>query len=149
MYDVELNLTEPRMSPPSEIKSIFLAEDDEDDVVIFSEILLDITKEITLKVAANGIELMSLLKKSMELPEVIFLDINMPLKNGFQCLQEIKGNAKWKGIRTIVYSTSAHPQQIEKAYQDGADLFLQKSTSYVDFKQSLQKCLSNSDFPWR
>jgi CheY-like chemotaxis protein len=130
------------MPAMSKVKNIFLAEDDEDDVVIFIEILSDITKDINVAVAVNGIELISLLKRSEILPEVIFLDVNMPLKNGFQCLQEIKDNEEWKGIKIIVYSTSAQPQQIKKAYQHGADLYLQKSTSYKDFKQSIKNCLT-------
>jgi CheY-like chemotaxis protein len=129
----------------SKVKNIFLAEDDEDDVVIFIEILSDIAKDINVTVAVNGNELINLLKKSEILPEVIFLDVNMPLKNGFQCLQEIKASEEWKGIKTIVYSTSAQPQQIEKAYQYGADLYIQKSTSYTDFKQYIKNCLIDEE----
>ncbi len=124
-----------------EVKNIFLAEDDEDDVVIFNEILLDIGKEITITVAVNGFELMILLQNTTVLPELIFLDLNMPIKNGFQCLEEIKSNEVWKDIRIIMYSTSAQPQQVEKAYKQGADLYLQKPTSYTDFKQAIENCL--------
>jgi CheY-like chemotaxis protein len=124
-----------------QVKSIFLAEDDDDDVVIFNEILSDITKDIKVIVAINGIELMNLLQEATVLPELIFLDLNMPLKNGFQCLEEIKNNDDWKDIRMIVCSTSAQPQQVEKAYKQGADLYLQKLPSYTDFKQAIENCL--------
>jgi CheY-like chemotaxis protein len=129
------------MPTKMEVKSIFLAEDDEDDVVIFNEILLDIGKEINMTVAVNGFELMRLLQNARVLPELIFLDLNMPLKNGFQCLEEIRSNGDWKDIRIIMYSTSAQPQQIEKAYKQGADLYLQKPTSYTEFKQAIENCL--------
>lgn len=129
------------MLTTSKINHIFLADDDEEDVLLFNEILFDISKEITVTVSVNGVELMNLLKKISTLPEIIFLDLNMPLKNGFQCLQEIKANDAWNSIKIIMYSTSAHPQQIEKAYQYGADLCFQKSTNYTDFKELLVKCL--------
>lgn len=124
-----------------QVKNIFLADDDDDDVVIFNEIISDITKDITVTVAVNGRELMNLLQGVTVLPELIFLDVNMPLKNGLQCLQEIKNNYDWKDIKIVVYSTSAQPQQVEMAYKQGADLFLQKSISYADFKQALEKLL--------
>lgn len=126
-----------------EVKNIFLAEDDEDDVVIFNEILLDIGRDITITIAANGFELIGLLQNATLLPELIFLDLNMPIKNGFQCLEEIKSNEDWKDIRVIMYSTSAQPQQVEKAYKQGADLYLQKPTSYTDFKLAVENCLKS------
>jgi CheY-like chemotaxis protein len=128
--------------PTTKVKGIFLAEDDEDDVVIFSEIMLDIAKSITVTVAVNGMELMNLLRTAKILPELIFLDLNMPLKNGFECLQEIKSNEDWKDIRIVVYSTSAQPHQVERAYKRGADLYIQKATSYNDFKQAVENCLT-------
>lgn len=133
------------MSTANKIKHIFLAEDDEDDVLLFNQILSEISGEITVTVSVNGVELMNLLKETGTLPEIIFLDLNMPLKNGFQCLQEIRNNDAWKGIKIIMYSTSAHPHQIEKAYQSGADLYIQKATNYIDFKELLKKCIIDEE----
>lgn len=101
----------------------------------------DVAKDITVTIVANGIELMNLLQLVRTLPELIFLDLNMPLKNGFECLQQIKTNEDWRDIKVVVYSTSAQVQQVEKAYKQGADLYLQKSTSYTDFKQAVRNCL--------
>ncbi len=129
----------------SMVKNIFLAEDDEDDVVIFNEIMSDITDSIVVTIAPNGMELMKLLQDESLQPELIFLDLNMPLKNGFECLQEIKRNEAWKNITIIMYSTSAQLQQVEKAYKQGADLYIQKSTSYSDFKLAVEKCIATYD----
>jgi CheY-like chemotaxis protein len=129
------------MQTKTGVKSIFLAEDDDDDVVIFNAIMSDIAQDVNVTIAVNGMELMNLLQKTTVLPELIFLDINMPLKNGFQCLQEIKSNDDWKGIGVILYSTSAPTQQVDKAYTLGADFYLQKSTSYADFRRSIENCL--------
>jgi len=133
------------MTSSSKVKHIFLAEDDEDDILLFNDILYDISKEINVTVSVNGVELMNLLKRSLTLPKIIFLDLNMPLKNGFQCLQEIRSNDDWNGIKIFMYSTSAHPQQIEKAYQHGADLYFQKATNYTDFKELLKKCIVDEE----
>jgi len=133
------------MPTANKIKHIFLAEDDEDDVLLFNQILSDISREITVTVSVNGVELMNLLKETVTLPNIIFLDLNMPLKNGFQCLQEIRSNVDWNGIKIIMYSTSAHPHQIEKAYQHGADLYIQKATNYIDFKELLKKCIIDEE----
>lgn len=133
------------MPTANKINHIFLAEDDEDDVLLFIEILSDISKEINITVSVNGVELMNLLIETVTLPQIIFLDLNMPLKNGFQCLQEIRSNDDWNGIKVIMYSTSAHPHQIEKAYQHGADLYIQKATNYIDFKKLLKKCIIDEE----
>ena len=124
------------------VKNIMLAEDDDDDTAIFREGLAEVDENVHLSIASNGIALMALLNQAVVLPDLIFLDVNMPLKNGFQCLHEIKKNDKWKGIKIIIHSTSSYPEQINRAYNGGADLYLLKSTSYSGFKKSLEECLT-------
>ena len=120
---------------------IFLAEDDEEDKDIFTFIISEISPGLKISVARDGIKFMSLLENATQLPDFIFLDLNMPLKNGFECLQEIKNSEKWKLIKTVILSTSSHPEQIKEAYKMGADLYLKKPNSYSAFKDSLSKCL--------
>jgi DNA-binding NarL/FixJ family response regulator len=57
-------------------------------------------------------------------------------------LSEIKGNAQWNSIKIVILSTSSQPQQIETAYENGADLYLAKPVSYTQFKNMLEKCLN-------
>ena len=123
------------------VRNIALAEDDEDDAAIFREVLVDINSNVALWVTVNGVALMTLLSKATVLPDLIFLDVNMPLKNGLECLREIRSNHGWSNIRIIMLSTSALPEQIELAYESGADLYLQKPTSYTAFKHALANCL--------
>ncbi len=125
-----------------QIKNVLLAEDDEEDVLLFNTVLAELNQSITVKVAADGILLMTLLKQATTLPEMIFLDLNMPHKNGFECLSEIKGNERWNSIKIVILSTSSQPQQIENAYKGGADLYLAKPVSYTQFKIMMEKCLS-------
>jgi CheY-like chemotaxis protein len=125
-----------------QIKNVLLAEDDEEDVVLFKTVLSELNQDIIVTVATDGNVLMGLLKQATLLPEMIFLDLNMPHKNGFECLSEIKGNQKWNSIKIVILSTSSQPQQIETAYDNGADLYLAKPVSYTQFKDMLEKCLN-------
>ena len=126
----------------TQIKNVLLAEDDEEDVLLFNTVLSELNKEIIVSVATDGNELITFLKQATTLPEMIFLDLNMPHKNGFECLTEIRGNEKWNNIKIVILSTSSQPQQIETAYKGGADLYLAKPVSYTQFKNMLEKCLN-------
>jgi len=120
---------------------IFLGEDDIDDIEIFTDIISEFSGDIKISVAKNGSELMNLLESEMQDPDFIFLDLNMPIKTGFECLKEIKSNEKWNGVKVVILSTSSHREQINEVYQMGADLYLQKPNSYSTFKDILSKCL--------
>ena len=120
---------------------LFLAEDDSDDMELFIDIITGISPDIQISVAKNGIELMRLLESEKQLPDFIFLDLNMPLKNGIECLQEIKKSAKWEHIKTVILSTTCNPDQKTELYNLGADLCLQKPNSFSTFKNILSKCL--------
>ena len=126
------------------IKKILMADDDDEDVDIFKDALTDLAYDLNLEVAANGIELMKMLGESEVSPELIFLDLNMPLKNGMVCLQEIKANQRWKDVKVIILSTSSHQDQKKAAYDKGADFYMVKSSNYVDFKNSIIDCLQNN-----
>jgi DNA-binding NarL/FixJ family response regulator len=123
------------------ITKVFIAEDDDEDIEFFTNILSSVSPQTKLFVANNGIKFMSLLKESTVLPEFIFLDLNMPLKNGFECLQEIKNSDVWKNIKTVILSTSSQPEQIKSVYEMGADLYIAKPTSYAVYKNAIKKCL--------
>lgn len=125
-----------------QIKNVILAEDDDEDVLLFETVLSELNQDIKVVVATDGNELMKILKQVATLPEMIFLDLNMPHKNGFECLSEIKSNEKWNSIKIVILSTSSQPQQIETAYKGGADLYLAKPVSYTHFKSMMEKCLS-------
>ena len=128
----------PEMLP----NNVLLAEDDEDDILLFKTVLSELNHNIPVTVATNGILLMAFLKQASTLPEMIFLDLNMPHKNGFECLSEIKSNEKLNSIKIVILSTSSQRQQIENAYKGGADLCLTKPVSYTQFKNMMEKCLS-------
>jgi len=123
------------------IKRIFLAEDDEDDAFLFRDVLTDLNKNVQLSITENGLKLVALLEQADALPDLIFTDLNMPIKNGFQCLQEIRSRPEWNSIKLIIHSTTSQQDQIDKAYRLGADLYLPKSTDYIEFRNALTRCL--------
>lgn len=114
------------------MKHIFLADDDVDDQLIFQEALKDIKIPTELTVAKDGMELMAALEETETAPPpyVIFLDLNMPLKNGFECLEEIRQTPKLKNIPVVIFSTSCNAGAIDKTYSLGANYYVCKPSSH-------------------
>ena len=78
----------------------------------------------------------------MILPQILFLDLNMPFKNGFQCLEEIRSIKAFDDMFIALYSTTARPSDIEAGFLKGANLFIHKPNSYAALKQILYKILN-------
>jgi len=122
---------------------IFLADDDVDDCIMFENALREISAETRLTTARNGEELMTILDKTVPPPpSVIFLDLNMPRKNGFECLVEIKVDSKFKNIPVVIFSTSAEGKLMNECYEKGADYYIQKPNSNQKLKDAIFKVLS-------
>ncbi len=121
--------------------NILLADDDDDDCLFFKEALKSSTLTTHLTVVSNGEYLMELLNKTPQLPDVIFLDLNMPRKNGFECLSEIKLSDKLKQIPVIVFSTSFEQEVVNRLYQNGAHYFIRKPSEFSQFKKIIQQML--------
>lgn len=93
--------------------------------------------------ADDGVELMNVLDESVPPPpDVIFLDLNMPRKNGFECLKEIRQTAKLREIPVIIFSTSDNAQAIDKTYSLGANFYMQKPRSFALLKKAIETVLS-------
>jgi CheY-like chemotaxis protein len=107
---------------------VLLADDDQDDRDFFKEAIEELKLPVDLEFAVNGMELMSILTSSSDkLPDLIFLDLNMPIKNGQECLEELKSNQKLQHIPVIIYSTSDGREHIDKTYKHGASLYIKKT----------------------
>ncbi|MGE6355317.1 response regulator [Flavobacterium sp. NPDC079362] len=117
-----------------------MAEDDKDDQELFMEALsaTKIPAEVT--TVENGKELVDTLKEGSEgKPDIIFIDINMPIKGGKEALAEIKSDEKLKEIPAVMLSTSNHPVDIEDTFNKGANLYIQKPSSFTGFVLILKK----------
>lgn len=125
------------------MKRIFFADDDEDDFELFKTAITNVIGEADIEVARNGIELLKLLKgKIPPPPDFIFLDLNMPLKTGHECLKEIRTHSFYKDLRVIILTTSRAGKDIDSTYQDGADYYICKPTSLTGYEEVLKKLFS-------
>jgi CheY-like chemotaxis protein len=109
-------------------QNILVADDDKEDYQFLLEGLLRISPEFFVRRAANGLEFLGYLK-SFEKPDVIFLDLNMPVRNGIESLKAMKAIPEFQHIPVIVYSTSNFVRDINASYQYGAHYFIEKPTS--------------------
>jgi CheY-like chemotaxis protein len=120
---------------------ILLADDDDDDSFLFREALQQISPESHLIVASNGMELTHAIQSYTPQPDIIFLDMNMPVKNGLECLEEIRSTQGFEKIPVVILSTSVAQYLWESAYKGGANLYIQKPTSFDGLVEILTKCL--------
>lgn len=112
-----------------------MCDDDIDDVELFHEAVKEILPDSVLSVSHTGRQLLSALRNSR--PEVIFLDINMPEMNGWECLKVLKGDAALKYIPVIVYTTSSSLRDIEIARDLGAFRLVTKPDRFQDLRKIL------------
>ncbi|MEO7311675.1 MAG: response regulator [Chitinophagaceae bacterium] len=125
-------------------KMLFLlADDDADDQLLFLEALGEIDTSIECLVALNGEDALQKLKDRREnLPNYIFLDLNMPRMNGLQCLNEIKKMEQLHNIPVIIYTTSAAQRDIDESKKSGAEKFITKPTSFQELKNILHELVA-------
>lgn len=126
------------------IKNIFLAEDDADDRMFFEDALKEVAMPTQLTLSNNGVELMNNLDilTVHPPPDVIFLDLNMPLKNGFDCLKEIRETPKLKQIPVVIFSTTKNEDAVEKTYRQGANYYICKPHSFPLLVKAIETILA-------
>jgi CheY-like chemotaxis protein len=128
---------------------IALADDDADDQVLFDQALKQVNKDAELTIFNDGEELMqSLLQERAVLPDIVFLDLGMPKKGGFKCLEEIRGHELLKDLPVVILTTSANQKDIKKAYASKACLFFNKPDNHTVLISIIQKVLSANLEPW-
>lgn len=120
--------------------SVFLlADDDGDDRELFTVALKEVDEDIVCYLATNGSEVFEVLEQcTQRLPDIIFLDVNMPRMNGWECLSRLQSDAAYAQIPVILYSTSSLPQDVERGLTGGAKCFITKPTDFEDLKQMLR-----------
>lgn len=130
------------MASLSNIRHIVLADDDDDDCDLFHEALDELYIAPRLTIAKDGQQLMNFLQQSdLHLPDIIFLDVNMPLKNGIECLQDIRDTEKLKDLPVIIFSTSAQEWALEKVYELRASIFVLKPNSFIKLREVIREVL--------
>lgn len=122
--------------------TLFYAEDDQDDIFLFQSVLNEMNIAHELVVASNGQELIDNLNNPPPSPQLVFIDLNMPVKNGLESLEEIRASIEYGKVPIIILSTSSDEEAIERAKELGADMYIVKPTNYGQLRAFLQECLA-------
>ena len=123
--------------------NILLADDDETDCLLFKEALEELPVSAHLTIVHNGEQVIEeLTKKGNKLPDVLFLDLNMPRKNGFAALGEIKRSRKLEDLPVIIFSTSSELVTIKNVYRDAAHYYICKPVDFAQLKRAIYEALT-------
>jgi len=128
----------------SKIRRFLLADDDEDDTILFAEALETIDPSIEFESVSNGKHLLEKLKTFDDKTLLIFLDINMPEMNGWDTLKNLKRSEDLRNIPVIMYSTSYSAIEGKNALTFGALGFYEKPPSFFKLKDFLQLIAASS-----
>lgn len=123
---------------------ILLIDDDSDDREFFLDAISKISDDVSCTVMESCISLISDLRaNTLERPDVIFLDINMPEMSGWDCLSSLKTSPEFNDIPVIMYSTSDHIEEAAKAQKAGAIGFFTKPYDLKELKENLQQVIDH------
>lgn len=126
--------------------SIFYADDDEDDLMFFEEAITSISGDAAAKInlflLKNGENLLDTIVQSNKANNIVFMDLNMPIKSGFEHLEDIRSNKGFSTIPVIMYSTSSDKNNMEKSKSLGANYYAVKPNSFSDLKKIITKAIS-------
>lgn len=126
------------------INHILLVEDNEGDILLTLEAFEECQAKTEISVAKNGREALDFLFKrgafiSVKKPDLILLDINIPIFNGHEVLQQIKADAELKKIPVIMLTTSSNPKDINRAYENHCNSYVKKSLEISEFLSVILK----------
>lgn len=122
--------------------NILLADDDQADCLLFSDALEELPVSATLSIVNNGEELMDeLITNVNKLPDVLFLDLNMPRKNGFASLGLIKRSSVFQNIPVIIFSTNSEMEAVKKVFRDAAHYYICKPADFSQLKKVIYEAL--------
>lgn len=121
---------------------LLLADDDKDDCDLFKDALDELSMSADLSTVHDGEQLMHMLSSAEgKLPRLLFLDLNMPRKNGFECLAEIKSNTELKDLPVIIFSTSSDNNIVNSLYNNGAHFYISKPNEFEKLKNVIQAAI--------
>ena len=121
---------------------ILLADDDQDDHYLFTHAIKEFDSNISIKTVSDGVELIEFLNNTEnEMPDIVFLDLNMPRKNGIDSLKRIRSTDKLKDLPIVICSTADAESNIDATFKAGGNLYLQKPYSLSDLVKSMKNIL--------
>jgi CheY-like chemotaxis protein len=124
--------------------NVILAEDDLDDVMMFTLAVKKLSIRVELRHAVDGDELFNLLKQLV--PDIVFLDIEMPCRDGISCIVEIRKSREYDHMPIVMYSSHRSKRYLDECYLNGANFYMVKPDSLQDLVNKLEKIFS---IEWR
>lgn len=127
------------------ITKILLVDDDDDDRFIFEEALKTLDLEIKFDYTSNGLKALEFINDPEQFnPEIIFLDLNMPIMSGKDCLLHLRANEKLKDLKIVIYSTSFDLKTINSLFENGANYYIRKPGDFKELKEIIHKTIKLS-----
>ena len=140
-YDFSAYLANGYMNHP--LHHIYFADDDPDDHLVFTTAFEETFPEMTLHSFYHCSELLALLNdEGHPLPDLVFLDLNMPGNEKFECLRAIKQAPRLKTVEVVIYTTSNYYKDADEALRNGAFRYVHKPSSFTELKSILKELLS-------
>jgi CheY-like chemotaxis protein len=121
--------------------NIFLAEDDEDDRDFFNTALMKLDADCELTILNNGKKVIRYFSTLTVPPDYVFLDINMPLADGIECLHFIKKQHPAHEFPIIMLSTAYTEDMINRCYEGGASIYIRKPGKFSELVDILRYCI--------
>jgi chemotaxis family two-component system response regulator Rcp1 len=123
---------------------ILLVEDNEDDIVIIQEVFADMKLASIVNTVRDGEEALAYLRRNgkykvARVPDIVLLDINMPKKNGFEVLEEMKKDPRLQSLPVIMLTTSHREEDVVRSYEKGACSYIHKLVDLNQFKQLIKQ----------
>jgi CheY-like chemotaxis protein len=128
------------MARNNPIQRVLMADDDKDHAMLFERIVRREYPSVQISYVQDGEQLIHFLH--LNKVDLLFLDLNMPCKDGYECLQEIRKDPSLKDLPIVVYSSSAHLSDIQKSFVHKADFYLVKPFITDHLKRAIQMILS-------
>lgn len=125
------------------LQTIYLVDDDLEDQEIFSDAIEMIDTKVNLKLFDNGVDLMADLYANTPLPDVVFLDLYMPLMNGEECLRDIRQNEGFDEVPLVIYSSILDMDKIDELFEMGANRYLHKPSSFNALITALERTIAS------
>ena len=120
--------------------NVLLTDDNVNEHFFFNHCAKNISDKIQIISLNSGKALMDYLEnEDNPLPDILFLDVNMPLKNGNDCLADIRAKHRYDTLPVVMYSTSDSTDDVEKAFELGANIYVKKPVGIDELKQVLLK----------
>jgi len=122
---------------------IFLVDDDKDDQEFFSDALSKINEAVELSIFNSGDELLRAFCTKDNKPDMIYLDLHMPIMDGEECLEILRKNSSLKSIPIVIYSTELDMERIAQLFLKGANRYLRKPDSFDSLVASISATINS------